>query len=106
MTNDMAGSMFIHPPGGLPDGAPKGLVDVWMSTSPPLAEQTKQAVMDAVHTHALAISLWAVALILLIGVSIWFFRDWRGHLLRCKSAAYSVCCTVIQPTRPSPSVPH
>lgn len=82
MTNDMAGSMFIHPPGGLPDGAPKGLVDVWMTTSPPLAEQTKQAVMDAVHTHALAISLWAVALILLIGVSIWFFRDWRGHLLR------------------------
>ncbi len=78
----MSRDVLIHPPGGLPEGAPKGLVDVWMNTQAPVAEQARAALADAIHAHAFGVVLWGLLLVVLIGFGIWFWRDWRGHLLR------------------------
>ena len=78
----MSDDMLIHPPGGLPEGAPKGLVDVWMNTQAPVTEQARHVLVDAFHAHALSITVWGVLFLLLIWFGVWFWRDWRGHLLR------------------------
>lgn len=78
----MSSDVLIHPPGGLPEGSPKGLVDVWMNTQAPVAEQARAALVDAIHTHAFGLVFWAFLLLVLIGFGLWFWRDWRGHLLR------------------------
>ncbi|OZB35512.1 MAG: hypothetical protein B7X44_09695 [Halothiobacillus sp. 15-55-196] len=73
---------LIHPPGGLPDSAPKGLVDVWMPNTPSAALQAKALLSHAFEHHALGIVFWGLLLCVLIGLAIWFWRDWRGRLLR------------------------
>ena len=78
----MSSDALIHPPGGLPEGAPKGLVDVWMNTQAPVAEQARAALVDAMHAHAFGFVFWGFLLLVLIGFGLWFWRDWRGHLLR------------------------
>lgn len=78
----MSDDMLIHPPGGLPEGAPKGLVDVWINTQPPVAEQARHVLVDVLHAHGLSIAVWGFLLFLLICIGIWFWRDWRGHFLR------------------------
>ena len=78
----MSSDVLIHPPGGLPEGAPKGLVDVWMNTQAPVTEQAREALVDAIHAHAFGVVLWGLLLLALIWFGVWFWRDWRGHLLR------------------------
>jgi len=82
MNNAASNVTLIHPPGGLPQGAPRGLVDVWMTTQPPVAEQAREALVNAVQTHGLSMAIWSVLLFILVWVGIWFWRDWRGHVLR------------------------
>lgn len=82
MGNVMTRHVLIHPPGGLPQGAPKGLVDVWMNTHRPLAEQARQVLVENYHAHAFGIMVWGVVFLLLIGFLVWFWRDWRGRVLR------------------------
>lgn len=78
----MSRDLLIHPPGGLPQGAPKGLMDVWMNTQPPVAEQARAALVDAIAAHAFGLVFWGFVLVVLIGFGLWFWRDWRGRLLR------------------------
>ncbi|OZB55425.1 MAG: hypothetical protein B7X35_08995 [Halothiobacillus sp. 14-56-357] len=73
---------LIHPPGGLPDGAPKGLVDVWMPNTPSAALQAKAMLGHAIEHHAVGIVFWGLLLGVLLGFAIWFWRDWRGRVLR------------------------
>lgn len=80
--NLMSRDLLIHPPGGLPEGAPRGLVDVWMSTQPSVGEQARAALVDTITTHAFGLVFWTILLLMLIGFGVWFWRDWRGRLLR------------------------
>jgi hypothetical protein len=73
---------MIHPPDGLPDGAPKGLVDVWMPNAPTAASHAKAMLGHAIEHHAVGIVFWGLLLGVLIGFAIWFWRDWRGRVLR------------------------
>lgn len=72
-------SALMHPPGGLPDGAPKGLVDIILLPQPPspVAQFTHTLTQDS---STLGIVLGGI-ICLLIGIW-WLRRDWRGRLLR------------------------
>ncbi|MHB9022109.1 MAG: hypothetical protein ACYC3A_09795 [Halothiobacillus sp.] len=78
----MNADWLIHPPGGLPEAAPKGLVDVWMNTPPPAAEQFQHAMIAALHTHGEWIAVGTVLLILLGWGGFYLWRNWRGIILR------------------------
>lgn len=82
MSQVISSQMLIHPPGRLPHDAPKGLVDIWMTTPPPIEDQAKAVILHVAQTHALGVIVWSVLLLTLIGVGIWLWRDWRGHRLR------------------------
>lgn len=75
-------TQLLHPPGDLPTGAPKGLVDVWMSTAPSSMTQVKAVVLNTVQNHGVSFALGLALVVLLIATVVWFWRDWRGHLLR------------------------
>jgi hypothetical protein len=73
---------LIHPPGSLPDAAPKGLADIWIVPAPTQAAQAQAALHTLWQQHSGVLSLTFLITVMLIAFGLWFARDWRGRVLR------------------------
>lgn len=73
---------LIHPPGNLPEGAPRGLVDIWMSAAPTQMAQVQAVLHGVWQQHGGAIALAVGGMILVLAFGLWLARDWRGRVLR------------------------
>jgi hypothetical protein len=73
---------LIHPPGSLPDAAPKGLVDLWIARPATPAEQAQVALQSLWQQHSGPLILAGLLAGLLIILGFWLARDWRGRVLR------------------------
>lgn len=73
---------LIPPVGGLPEGSPKGLNDLLWNPPPTAAEQAQQLLSSGWHQHAPLLTVLGIGLALLLALTIYLLRDWRGRLLR------------------------
>ncbi|WP_407275977.1 hypothetical protein [Halothiobacillus sp. DCM-1] len=89
----MSDQPLITPPGGLPDGAPKGLNDLLYHPLPDALAQAQQAITASWQQHALGWMGSLLGLALLLGLVIWLHRDWRGRLLRWQLTRLARLCT-------------